>query len=52
MYFVGHPPNPVAVSKKSGQDTVVFWMRNVEYAPEFAAMNAAAFEEAAFAPVL
>ena len=52
IYWAGHQKHPVSVSKKSGQDTVTFWMRNEQYAQEFATMNAAAYEEATFAPVL
>lgn len=52
VHWAGRQKHPVSVSKKSGQDTVTFWMRNEQYAQEFATMNAAAYEEATFAPML
>jgi hypothetical protein len=43
---------PVRVSRKGKQGTVTFWIRNEQYAQEFAAMNSAMYEPVLFGPVL
>jgi|GEM_PF-3282247 hypothetical protein len=43
---------PVRVYRKGKQGTVTFWIRNEQYAQEFAAMNSAMYEPVLFGPVL
>jgi hypothetical protein len=43
---------PVRVYRKGKQETVTFWIKNAQYAQEFAAMNSAMYEPVLFGPVL
>jgi hypothetical protein len=43
---------PVRVYRKGKQGTITFWIRNEQYAQEFAAMNSAMYEPVLFGPVL
>ena len=52
IYLVGHRKVPVKVFKKSGQGTITFWLRDEQYAQEFAALHSAMYEPVLFAPVL
>jgi hypothetical protein len=43
---------PMRVFRKGKQEPITFWIRNEQYAQEFASMNSAMYEPVLFAPVL